>query len=123
MEKTKVMIRMIMIVAGIVVLSACSAGENDEKGSGQDGQKKESSADLSQFAEAKGDTWQDSWTEETASGANVRVNVQAETVLPDLKQMSTVEVCPYELNEENRKKLAEVSITFLSLRCRRLSQG
>lgn len=107
MGKRKTILWMAMIIIGIFALSACSAGENGGTERRESGQKKESSAGLSQFAEEKGETWQDSWSEETASGSTVRVNVLAETVVPDLKQMSTVEVCPYEFNEENRKKLAD----------------
>lgn len=107
MRKRKIVLLMVMIMTGIFVLSACSNGEDGGTGKKESGQKKESSADLSQFAEAKGETWQDSWSEETSSGSTVRVNVLAETVVPDLKQMSTVEVRPYEFNEENRRKLAD----------------
>lgn len=107
MGKRKIVLLMVMIMTGIFVMSACSNGEDGGTRKKESGQKKESSADLSQFAEAKGETWQESWSEETASGSTVRVNVLAETVVPDLKQMSTVEVRPYEFNEENRKKLAD----------------
>lgn len=108
MEKRRIWLLLLMFVAGVMVLSACSVEEKGvETEEGQGGQKRESSADLSQFSAAEGDTWKESWSEETAGGDTVQVNLLAETVLPDLKQMSTVEVRPFDLGEDNKKKLAD----------------
>ena len=92
--------------SGMLMLSACS-GEETKTDTSKKEQKKESSADLSQFADDEGDMWTDSWSTDTASGVSVNISTRALVELPKVKQMSTVEVQRYTFNEENKKKIAE----------------
>ncbi len=69
---------MIITVLGLFLLSAC-AGREEEKKLGQTRQKKESSAEVSQFSDIDGTTWQDSWVEKTASGVAVNIDINAYT--------------------------------------------
>ena len=95
-----------MVLLGICCLLACS-GKSGRGGTEDTRKKKESSADVSQFSEINGTTWQDSWVEKTASGVSVNVEVNAYTTIPDLKRMSVVEVEKYKLNKKNKKELLE----------------
>lgn len=97
---------MIITVLGLFLLSAC-AGREEEKKLGQTRQKKESSAEVSQFSDIDGTTWQDSWVEKTASGVAVNIDINAYTTIPDLKRMSVVEVEKYEFDNKNKKELLE----------------
>lgn len=106
MKKGKILIRMAMVTLGLLCLSACSGG-NEESGTQETGQKKESSADISQFSDIDGTTWQDSWVEKTASGVSVNIDVNAYTTIPDLGRMSVVEVERYEFSEKNKKEIIE----------------
>lgn len=106
MKKRKIVL-MILVVMGIVVLSACSSGEDNGSGDKKGAQRKESSTGLSQFADDEGDMWTDSWSTDTASGVSVNISTRALVELPKVKQMSTVEVQRYTFNEENKKKIAE----------------
>ena len=104
MKKIKIILLMLMFTAGMLILSACSGGEADEE---VQEQKKESNVSLSQFASENGETWGDSWSTDTASGASMDIKVNALIEVPELKQMSTVEVQKLDFNEENKKKIAE----------------
>ena len=106
MEKRKIIVLMFMVTMGIFALSACSGGEAKPDGQEKE-QKKESSADVSQFADCDGDIWTESWNSKTASGMDFTAKLNAYMSLPELKRMSTVEVRKYSFNNENKKKLAE----------------
>lgn len=95
---------MAVLILGCFALSACRGGdpEGEEKA-----QSKESSAQVSQFADARGDIWQESWSEKTASGASVRINISSLTRVPKIDRMSVVEVRRFDFNEENKRKLLE----------------
>lgn len=102
----KKMILLMAVTLGIFCLSACS-GKDRGEGTGDTGQKQESSADVSQFSDIDGTTWQDSWVEKTASGIAVNVDVNVYTTIPDLKRMSVVEVEKYKFNKKNKKEVLE----------------
>ena len=95
-----------MVLLGICCLPACS-GKSGRGGTEDTRKKKESSADVSQFSEINGTTWQDSWVEKTASGVSVNVEVNAYTTIPDLKRMSVVEIKKNKINKKNKKELLE----------------
>lgn len=102
----KKMILLMAVTLGIFCLSACSEKDRGED-TGDTGQKQESSADVSQFSDIDGTTWQDSWVEKTASGIAVNVDVNVYTTIPDLKRMSVVEVEKYKFNKKNKKEVLE----------------
>ena len=58
MERKKIILFMLVLTMGLFVLSACSDDETGQEVSEQE-QKKESSADLSQFADDHGEIWYD----------------------------------------------------------------
>ncbi len=107
MRKWGGILRILLLMVTTACLWACSAGDDSgsEEREGRAG--RESSAGLGQFAEEKGSIWDDTWTAKTASGDSVQVNLTAFVEVPDLEQMSTVEVQRYEFNEENKRKAAE----------------
>lgn len=106
MGKKKMILLMCMVTMGIFALSACSGGEA-EPDVPEQGQKKESSADLSQFADCDGDTWMESWNGKTASGLDFSARLNVYMSVPKLKRMSTVEVRKYVFNNEDKKKMME----------------
>lgn len=97
---------MFMVTMGIFALSACSSGESKPDGQEKE-QKKESSADLSQFADCDGDTWMESWNGKTASGLDFSAKLNVYMSVPKLNKMSTVEVRKYTFNNEDKKKMME----------------
>ena len=109
MKKSKIML-MLLIMTGIAVLSACSSDGESSPGNEEGAQRKESSASLSQFASENGEMWDDSWSTDTASGTSMGIRTNALIEVPELKQMSTVEVQKLDFNEENKKKVAEAII-------------
>ena len=106
MEKNRIILLMFMVTMGIFALSACSSGESKLDGQEKE-QKKESSADLNQFADCDGDTWMESWNGKTASGLDFSAKLNVYMSVPKLNKMSTVEVRKYTFNNEDKKKMME----------------
>lgn len=112
MKRTRNIYKTAFLVLSIILLSSCGNGEINPERAG-DGQKKESTVDLSQFAEEDGKVWSESWSEKTADGTSVGTGVSAYISIPKLERMSTVEVRRYvfsqdeKRDQENKKKMAE----------------
>lgn len=100
----KRMITLAILSVLMLVLSACGDEKNPADNTSEP--KKEGEV-LSQFAEDDGTMWEEEWEIKTASGDAVKAVVSATVRVPRISQMSTVEVKKYELNSENKKRIAE----------------
>lgn len=81
-----------LLLSAILILSCCSGcGKVEEK--------------QSEFAGDKGKMWKEDWTITQENGKEVSVSAHALMHVPEMKQISTVDVAAYELTKENKEKI------------------
>ncbi len=108
MRRIKEKLYMGTFILAAFCLAGCSAGDEGSSGKKEAEQKKESSADVGQFAAEAGSIWNESWGVKRTDGeGTIHVDLMAHVEVPGLRQMSTVEVQTYACSERNKRKMAE----------------